>query len=118
MAASAPLGFDVAFAIGKRRQGGSVLVIVIIGASIGVLFLCWEAEGLDVSTGETNSNNRLGGVNGLAEELGGEGELAEVLVQRHLCNWGVRWTEAEDWTLVIGKSLAGELCSVVVEEGL
>lgn len=96
MAARAPFSFDMTLAIGERREGSSILVVVIIGAGIGVLLLSWEAEGFDVSAGETNSNNRLRGVNGLAEELRGQGELAEVLVQRHLCNWGVRWTKTED----------------------
>jgi hypothetical protein len=117
VAACAPLGFDVACAIGEGRKGGGVLVVVIIvvGANIGVLLLSGEAESLNVSTGEANSNNRLGGVDGLAEELGREGELAEVLVQRHLCDWGSAGRGTEDWTLVIVGGCVGE---VVVGLGL
>lgn len=78
MAARAPLGFDVAFAIGESGKSGIsfVVIIVIVGAGIGVLIFGGEAEGLDVSAGKTNSDDRLGGVDSLAEELRGEGELA------------------------------------------
>lgn len=71
MAARAPLGFDVAFAIGEGGEGGVslVIVIVVVGAGIGVFLLGGEAEGLDVAAGEANCDDGLGGVDGLAEEL-------------------------------------------------
>lgn len=109
------MGFDVASAIGERRKGGGALVVIVVvvraRASIGGFLVGREAEGLDVSTGETNSDNRLGGVDGLAEELGGEGELAEVLVERH---HGVGGPLDGDGGLDLGDSveLAGEVfCS-------
>lgn len=64
-----------------------------------------------MSTGETNSDNGLGGVDSLTEELGGEGELAEVLVERH---HGVGVPLDGDGGLDLGDSgeLAGEdFCS-------
>lgn len=38
----------------------------------------WETEGLDVTGGETDSEDGLGGVDCLGENVGAEGEAADV----------------------------------------